>query len=113
MIGADKLSAPVIQIEKLAWRRRQVFERGFRNVGPFEVLRPGAPQLEDIAVQRLQGGQPGVGNVLLDDDQKVDIAEEVEVTDGEGAVQVCAYEIRAEDGLNPATSSCRTAFSSA
>jgi hypothetical protein len=36
-----------------------------------------------------------VGNVL-DDAEKVDIAVEVEASDGEGAMQVCAYEIRAE-----------------
>lgn len=76
-------------------------ERSLRDIRPLEMLRPGTVQLEDICMHRLQRRQLVVGNILVNEDYKIDIAVDIEVANRERALQICADEIITKNIANP------------
>src|ERR1700729_3657723 len=96
-----KFFAPVVQIQKLTWWRGQPHKSSLRDVRPFEMLSPRTLQFEDSRVQGLQRRQLAARNVLLNEDQKIDIAVDVEIANCERTLQICADEIIAQHIADP------------
>ncbi len=70
-----------------------------REIGAFQVLRPGRFEPVNALVHDLQRIDLRVGEFLFRDGDEIQIAVLIEITHGEGALQVRAYKI-AVQGLS-------------
>jgi len=91
-------ACPVVQVMEGCPGLVLTSEQVLGEVGALQVLRPRAGPIVDAGMQRLEVGQLGVREVVVDHDQPVDIAMLVPVTQAKGALQVGADEVVFQDG---------------
>ena len=113
MVVPDQLARAVVEVEEPSPVGIDSTESGSRGVRAFEVLCPVDGQVVQAAVQCLERLLLHLREVPLGDDEEVDVAVLVRVTDREGADKVRAAEVRCKRVPCAATSSASTPFRSA
>ena len=80
MDRANEFPASMVEIRKSAVWRRVVAESCFRNIGAFEMVGPCRRQVEEFGVNGLQTGSRSSETSSSENDQKVHVTVDIEVT---------------------------------